>query len=80
MSSFSEKIVNWMCFRYGGINLSANIDRSAYCSGEAIAINCRAHNKTRSEMGGISNWISKLAQSELLSLFKAVSNNLEKAF
>eukprot|EP00111_Clytia_hemisphaerica_P017386 TCONS_00051433-protein len=69
VSSFTEKMICWMCFRYGGISLTANIDRSAYCPGEAIAVNCRAHNKANKEMGGLKARLVQTIQ------YKSEDNN-----
>lgn len=53
MYNSAERTVTWFCCGYGGLQLSAFLDRAAYCSGEAIAVNCRGNNVTNKQLGGI---------------------------
>jgi len=48
------------CFGSTSLSLKANIDRSGYCPGESIVVNCRGKNEARRDMGGIK---ARLIQS-----------------
>lgn len=53
VSNDAEKTTCCFCFKPSSLSLAASLDRSGYCPGESIAVNCRARNRARRDMGGI---------------------------
>lgn len=55
------------CIGSRGVSLSASIDRTGYCPGESIIVNCRGKNQARRDMGGIK---ARLIQNIIYSVNK----------
>jgi len=49
----AEKTMCCSCFGSRSLSLSASIDRTGYCPGESIVVNCRGKNQARRDIGGI---------------------------
>jgi len=53
ISNEVEKTMCCFCFRSGALFLSANLERTGFCPGESIPVNCRGRNQARTVIGGM---------------------------